>query len=136
MKMKPPASSNSPTSRKKPRIMRHLMSVSPKTQSGISGAAEEIQPHQHLIAFYGGTPRLLTGPEAVDGAKPALYKGANGGGRNLAAAVLWVAPSCEQLCSPSGIPGTPEKHTVSITRLNGRRAQARPPSDRSPPKDS
>src|SRR5712671_4633515 len=99
MKMNPPASSISPISRKKPRIMRHLISVSPKTQSGISGTAEEIQPHQHLIGVFRPGVRAREQPEAVDGAKPALYKGANGGGRNPAAAVLWVAPSCEQLCS-------------------------------------
>src|SRR6266481_1786259 len=63
MKMKPPANSNSPTSRKKPRIMRHLVFVSPKTQSGISGAAEEIQPHQHLIGVFrpGVPPPLFFG---------------------------------------------------------------------------
>jgi hypothetical protein len=91
------------------------MSVSPKTPSGISGAAEEIQPHQHLIGVSGRTSRLQRGPEGVDGAKPALYKSANGGGRNPAAAVLWVAPSCEQLCSGSDIlRDTRKTHSVDL----------------------
>src|ERR1700722_5399479 len=58
MKIKPPASSNSPTSRKKPRIMRHLIPAGPKPQSAISGGPREIQPHQHLICtFKIGSPR-------------------------------------------------------------------------------
>src|ERR1700726_4721788 len=38
MKMNPPASSNSPTSRKKPRIMRHLISVYPSRYLSRPGA--------------------------------------------------------------------------------------------------
>jgi hypothetical protein len=88
MKINPPASSNSPTSRKKPRIMRHLVFIASKTQSAINGAAREIQPHQHLISVFRRAFRPPGSPEGVDAAKRALYKGANGGGRNPAAAVL------------------------------------------------
>src|SRR6266478_2659762 len=96
MKINPPASSSSPTSRKKPRIMRHLYRSRPKTQSAISGAAREIQPHQHLISAFRPGLRAPEGPEGVDAARCALYKTANGGGRNPAAAVLWAAPSRER----------------------------------------
>jgi hypothetical protein len=48
----------------------------------------EIQPHQHLIGILQQACRFRVAPEAVDAAKRALYKGANGGGRNPAAAVL------------------------------------------------
>jgi len=66
-------------------------------QSGINGAAQEIQPHQHLIGFSKpGLPDLRR-PENVDAANRALYKTANGGGRNPAAAVLWTTPSREHL---------------------------------------
>jgi len=65
--------------------MRHLILSHPKAQPAINGTAAEIQPHQHVI----GVLRAgRGGPEAVDAAKRALYKGANGGGRNPAAAVL------------------------------------------------
>jgi hypothetical protein len=47
----------------------------------------EIQPHQHLISAFRRAFRAL-GPESVDAAICALYKTANGGGRNPAAAVL------------------------------------------------
>jgi hypothetical protein len=50
--------------------------------------AAEIQPHQHVIGVLRAGLPVRGGPEAVDAAKPALYKGANGGGRNPAAAVL------------------------------------------------
>jgi len=49
--------------------------------------AAEIQPHQHLIGVLRAGLPVRGGPEAVDAAKPALYKGASGG-RNSAAAVL------------------------------------------------
>jgi len=52
--------------------------------------AAEIQPHQHVIGVLRASPPVRGGPEAVDAAKCALYKGANGGGRNPAAAVLWA----------------------------------------------
>jgi hypothetical protein len=66
-------------------------------QSGINGAAQEIQPHQHLIGlFRSGLPGLRR-PENVDAANCALYKTGNGGGRNPAAAVLWTTPWCEHL---------------------------------------
>jgi hypothetical protein len=85
--------------------------------------------------FSGQASGIQTGPEAVDGAKPALYKSANGGGRNPAAAVLWVAPSCEQLGSASGIPGTPEKHdtrnTPSVDHAFERPARSSPTTQRS-----
>jgi len=71
--------------------MLHLTSVylsRPKAQSAITGVAAEIQPHQHLISVFRPCSRARGGPEGVDAAKPALYKGANGGGRNPAAAVL------------------------------------------------
>jgi hypothetical protein len=68
--------------------MRHLISVAPKTQPAINGAAQEIQPRQQLIrVFETGSPAQAR-PESVDAAKCALYKTGNGGGRNPAAAVL------------------------------------------------
>jgi D-ribose pyranose/furanose isomerase RbsD len=57
-------------------------------QSAISGTAGEIQPHQHLISVAEAGLPVPGGVETVDAARPALYKGANGGGRNPAAAVL------------------------------------------------
>jgi hypothetical protein len=68
--------------------MRHLILSRPKTQPAINRVAAEIQPHQHLIGFLRAGLPVRGGPEAVDAAKRALYKGANGGGRNPAAAVL------------------------------------------------
>src|SRR3981081_154947 len=121
MKMNPPASSNSPTSRKKPRIMRHLIAVAPEMPSAISGATGEIQPHQQLIrGLQAGFP-VPARAESVDAAKPALYKGANGGGRNPAAAVLCAAPSCEPVGLPSvaSSQNTGKNTIASIKRLNG-----------------
>src|SRR6266478_8176948 len=100
MKMNPPASSKSPTSRKKPRIMRHLILSHPKAQPAINGMAAEIQPHQHVIGVLRAGLPVPGGPEAVDAAKRALYKGANGGGRNPAAAVLCSSPSRKHICFP------------------------------------
>jgi hypothetical protein len=54
----------------------------------ITGAAQEIQPHQHLISILATGFPAAGGPEGVDAARRALYKTANGGGRNPAAAVL------------------------------------------------
>jgi hypothetical protein len=68
--------------------MRHLVSIAPETQSAINGAAREIQPHQHLISMFRRAFLPRASPEGVDAAKRPLYKGANGGGRNPAAAVL------------------------------------------------
>jgi hypothetical protein len=68
--------------------MRHLILSRPKTQPAINGVAAEIQPHQHLIGVLRAGLPVRGGPEAVDAAKRALYKGADGGGRNAAAAVL------------------------------------------------
>jgi len=68
--------------------MRHLILSHPKAQPAINGMAAEIQPHQHVIGVLRAGLPVRGGPEAVDAAKPALYKGANGGGRNPAAAVL------------------------------------------------
>jgi len=68
--------------------MRHLILSHPKAQPAINGTAAEIQPHQHVIGVLRAGLPVRGGPEAVDAAKPALYKGANGGGRNPAAAVL------------------------------------------------
>src|SRR6478672_6132944 len=69
----------------------------PRTQPAINGMAAEIKPHQHLTGpFAKGLP-VRGGAEAVDAAKAALYKSANGGGRNPAAAVSLsgaVAQAC------------------------------------------
>src|SRR5258707_13682318 len=100
MKMKPPARSKSPTSRKKPRIMRHLILSHPKAQPAINGMAAEIQPHQHVIGVLRAGLPVPGGPEAVDAAKRALYKGANGGGGNAAAAVLFAGPARKHLYGP------------------------------------
>jgi hypothetical protein len=60
----------------------------PKTPSAITGATAEIQPHQCLMgALRPGWP-VPAAAESVDAAKPSLYKGLDGGGRNPAAAVL------------------------------------------------
>jgi hypothetical protein len=64
MKINPPARSSSPTSLKKPRIMRHLdicniclAAVRLGAPSAISEAGREIQPHQHLTdALPSGLP--------------------------------------------------------------------------------
>jgi hypothetical protein len=50
--------------------------------------AGEIQPHQHLIGAPGLDFPVPERSEGVDAAKRALYKTGNGGGRNLAAAIL------------------------------------------------
>jgi len=68
--------------------MRHPIFVRPETQSAITGAAREIQPHQHLTGTLPPGFRAPGRTEGVDAAKPALYKTRNGGGRNPAAAVL------------------------------------------------
>jgi hypothetical protein len=57
----------------------------PKALSAISGAAQEIQPHQHLIGTFRMHPPAARTPEDVDAAKRALYKTVNGGGRDPAA---------------------------------------------------
>jgi hypothetical protein len=54
----------------------------------ITGAAGEIQPHQHLIGAAGPGAPVPEGPESVDAWERALYKTGNGGGRNPAAAIL------------------------------------------------
>jgi hypothetical protein len=88
MKMNPPASSRSPTRRKKPRIIGHLLAAIPRAPSAITGTSGEIQPHQHLIDAAQPDLPVPTGPESVDAQGRALYKTGNGGGRNPAAAVL------------------------------------------------
>src|SRR3989440_12985322 len=88
MKMNPPASSNSPTSRKKPRIMRHLILSNPKAQPAINGMAAEIQTHQHVIGVLRAGLQVRGGPEAVDPPQPALYQGPNGSRLNTLAPVL------------------------------------------------
>src|SRR5258705_9344424 len=94
MKMNPPASSSSPTSRKKPRIMRHPLSVAPpKRPSANTGTIGEIQPHQYLMSPARPYGPALSASESVDAAKPGLYKGFVGGGRNPAAPVLLAAPT-------------------------------------------
>src|SRR5258708_40028276 len=104
MKINPPASSSSPTSRKKPRIMRHLISIAPKTQSAINGAAREIQPHQHLTGVLRRAFAFRGSPEGVDALKRALYKGANGGGRKPTPPVPWPPPASEHICFPRMAP--------------------------------
>src|SRR3981081_2152594 len=93
MKTNPPASSSSPTSRKKPRIMPHLISRARKRGQPLTAQSGKF----NLISVLSAPSRpglgVPKGPEAVDAAKCALYKTANGGGRNPAAPVLFVAPS-------------------------------------------
>jgi hypothetical protein len=96
--------------------------------------AAEIQPHQHLTGpFAKGLP-VRGGAEAVDAAKAALYKSANGGGRNPAAAVSLsgaVAQAC--LLPPAWqSQGASNNTPASIMRLKVRHAEARPLSGRSP----
>src|SRR5947208_2138788 len=52
MKMNPPARSSRPTSRKNPRIMRHLNICRPQRLSANTGGTPEIQPHQHLTRYF------------------------------------------------------------------------------------
>src|SRR5689334_21034279 len=93
MKMKPPASSKSPTSRKKPRIMHHLFLGRPgRAGSGNNGVGADIQPFQAVKLHRGRFRKPRKRREGVDAGKPPLYKGADGGGCNPAAAVLWAAP--------------------------------------------
>jgi len=56
--------------------------------SGNTGPVSDIQHHQGLNGLLGAVSGSEAPPLNVDGATPALYKGANGGGRNPAAAVL------------------------------------------------
>src|ERR1700674_754869 len=93
MKMNPPASSKSPTSRKKPRIMRHLIYLYVCRARGRSEPLTGRRGKFNLIStltYRRFRPGFLArgGPEGVDAARRAVYKGANGGGRNPAAAVF------------------------------------------------
>jgi hypothetical protein len=105
-------------------------------QSAISGAAAEIQPHQRLISGFERAFPLSGGLEGVDAAKPALYKERQ-----------WRRAQSRRRCTLSGAVMRayllPKNGILRDTRttssvdlaVNGRRAQARPLSDRSPPKD-
>jgi hypothetical protein len=69
--------------------MSHLnIAGAPKCPQPLPGGPEKFNLISTLSALYGGLSGGLKGPESVDGAKLALYKTRNGGGRNPAAAVL------------------------------------------------
>src|SRR5580704_13890199 len=66
MKMNPPASSNSPTSRKKPRIIRHLLSSAPPTRrQPLPGQRGKFNLISTLSAFAAGLETLLPGLKAL-----------------------------------------------------------------------
>jgi len=68
--------------------MRHLVICSPLGKPGLTGAQKKF----NLASTLTHSARHLSGsgggPESVDAAMVALYKTANGGGRNPAADVL------------------------------------------------
>jgi hypothetical protein len=69
--------------------MSHLnIAGAPKCPQPLPAGPEKFNLISTLSALYGGLSGDLKGPESVDGAKLALYKTRNGGGRNPAAAVL------------------------------------------------
>src|ERR1700694_3101845 len=103
--MNPPASSKSPTSRKKPRIMRHLIYV-----CRARGRSEPLTGRRgkfnliSTLTYRRFRPGFLArgGPEGVDAARRALYKGANGGGGNPPAAAFAGGRAGGLLLSPAG----------------------------------
>jgi hypothetical protein len=60
----------------------------PKCLQPLPGGPRKFNLISTLSALYDGLSGGLKGPESVDGARLALYKTRNGGGRNPAAAVL------------------------------------------------
>src|ERR1700761_3725830 len=115
MKMNPPARSKSPISRKKPRIMSHPFLIAApcapldahRPYRGMRGNSTSSVPY---LSFKTGVSPLKGASEGVDAAKPCLYKGANGGGRNPAAAFLWALPGQHQQasCANCLLPPHPE----------------------------
>src|SRR5258707_11195553 len=92
MKTNPPASSSSPTSRKKPRIMRHLLCHARRPRQPLTAQRGKFNLVSILSALSACGPRFRRGPERVDAAKRALYKTPNSGGGDPPAAVLFAAP--------------------------------------------
>jgi hypothetical protein len=68
--------------------MSHLIADAPKCLQPLPGSPEKFNLISTLSAAYGSLSSGPKGPESVDGARLALYKTRNGGGRNPAAAVL------------------------------------------------
>jgi hypothetical protein len=68
--------------------MRHLHPVDPKCSQALTGRHAKFNLISTLSEFYDRLCTLPGGSESVDAAPGALYKDADGGGRNPAAAVL------------------------------------------------
>src|SRR6267154_1043067 len=87
MKINPPASSSSPTSRKKPRIMRHLMSLAPENavshlwhRAGNSTSSASISAFRRAFRALGPRKALtlqfapsIRPPMAADAILPPLF---------------------------------------------------------------
>ncbi|HKS20487.1 MAG TPA: hypothetical protein VJS63_14890 [Bradyrhizobium sp.] len=69
--------------------MFHLdIAGAPQCPQPLPGDPEKFNLISTLSALYGGLSDSPERGESVDGARPALYKTGNGGGRDPAAAVL------------------------------------------------
>src|SRR6202035_3862431 len=127
MKINPPASSSSPTSRKKPRIMRHLISLAPESvvspyraDTGNSTSSASYQLFRPAPEIPGGTAKALTlqnvasirAPMAAGAIPPPQF--------------FEQRRDCEPVCSPSvALPGTPEQHH-SVDHAFGRPTRSGP----------
>jgi hypothetical protein len=68
--------------------MHHLVIYLPLRQLGLNGERQKFNLANTLTARAGHLSGTRPAPENVDAARAALYKTANGGGRNPAADVL------------------------------------------------
>jgi hypothetical protein len=99
-------------------------------ETAITGARGEIQPHQPLIESAGETFGPEKHAKALTSEKAPLYKGANGGGRNPAAAVLWAAPAPSDIADGLSATAFPETSVFKDNQQrrsrgsSGRRAHA------------
>src|ERR1700759_5153817 len=134
MKMNPPTSSNSPISRKKPRIMRHLYRHASQYSLALPGRTRKFNLVSTLPVFSDWRSAPCIAPESVDAPTPCLYKGADGGGCNPAAAVsLGVADAFEHIGSGkrhaqerSEPPAASTTPSEQATRLSASKTQATP----------
>jgi small subunit ribosomal protein S20 len=77
--------------------MRHLSRHAPQYSLALPGRTRKFNLVSTLPVFCDGPAAASLAPESVDAPIPCLYKGADGGGCNPAAAVLWAK------LKPSGI---------------------------------
>jgi hypothetical protein len=71
-----------------PLVVQELQIGGTSPLPAITRQPAEIQPHQYFTYNSQQAERPSRTPESVDATRPCLYKGADGGGRNPAAAVL------------------------------------------------